>query len=171
MSNDDKTSRNESRPLIKFTLLSCSKETLEKIKFDTDSFNICADFGAWYCATPDKIYCIPDTYKYLTGLTINGITERIKAAGCGSFSWIFQDDKKENIGVIIKQVLHIPGLQIRLIFPQQVAKQTGHIGDGLHAEKYEAHLVLWGFKFTTIYNAHSRLRIYNSVNGISKFKA
>ena len=45
----------------------------------------------------------------------------------------FQDDKKENIENIIERALNIPGLPIRIIFPQQVAKQTGHIGYGLHA--------------------------------------
>ena len=118
-------------------------------KFWYQSFHICANFGAWYCATPDKIYCIPDTYKYLTGLTINGISERIKAAGCGSFSWIFQDDKKENIEIIIEQVFHIPGLPIRIIFPQQVGEQSVKIVDGLHDEKDEAHLIFGGLKFTT----------------------
>ena len=83
----------------------------------------------------------------------------------------FQGDKKENIEIIIERVLHTPGLPIRLIFPQQFEKQTGHIGDGLHAEKDEAHLVFGGFKFTTKYDSHSGLPIYNSVNGISKFKA
>ena len=37
-------------------------------------------------------------------------------------------------------------------------------------KKDEVHLVFGGFKFTTKYNAHSDLPIYNSVNSISKFK-
>ena len=104
-------------------------------------------------------------------MIINRIFEWIKVTGCGPVSWIFQDDKKENIEIIIEQVLHIPGLPIRLIFPQQVTKQTGHIYYELHTEKDEAHLVLGGFKFSTKYNSHSGLPIYNSVNGISKFEA
>ena len=93
-------------------------------------------------ATPDEIYFIPGTYKHLTGVTIDSISEGLKVAGCGSVSWIFQDDKKENIEMIIERVLHISGLPIRLIFQQQVAKQTGYTDDGLHAVKYEAHLFL-----------------------------
>ena len=58
-----------------------------------------------------------------------------------------------------------------LILLQQVAKQTWHIDDGLHAEKDAAHLIFVGFKFTTKYNANSGLPIYSSVNGVSKFKA
>ena len=58
-----------------------------------------------------------------------------------------------------------------LICPQTVAKQTGHIGDGLYAEKDENHLIFGGLEFTTKYNANSGLPIYNSVNGISKFKS
>ena len=69
----------------------------------------------------------------MTNVTINGIAEGLKVTGCGSLSCIFQYVKKENIEIIIEQVLHIPVLPILLIFPQQVAKQTGHIGDGLHA--------------------------------------
>ena len=60
-SNDETTSRNKWRLLIKFTTLSCSKKTLGKKKFDTDSFDICADFGASSCATPGKIDIIPGT--------------------------------------------------------------------------------------------------------------
>ena len=69
----------------------------------------------------------------MTGVKINGIAEGIKVAGYGSVSWIFQDDKKENIELIIEQVLHILGLPIRLIWSQQVTKQTGPIVDGLYA--------------------------------------
>ena len=85
----------------------------------------------------------------MTGVTINDISEGIKVVGCGSVSWIFQDDKKESIEIVIEQVLHVPGLPIRIILPQQVAKQTGHIGDGLHKEGDASHLIFLGFKFTT----------------------
>ena len=50
-------------------------------KFDTNSFEICANSGASSCATPDKIDFIPGTYNYLTGLKINGIAEGLKVAG------------------------------------------------------------------------------------------
>ena len=134
------------------------------------SFDICANSGALYCATPDEIDFIPGTYKHLTGVKINSIAEGIKVAGYKYFSWIFQYYKRENIKLIIEQVLHIPGSPIWLIFPQQISKQTEHIGDGLHAEKYEAHLIFGGLKFTTKYKANRGLPIYNYVNGISKFK-
>ena len=147
------------------------KKHWRKIVFDTNSFNICADSGASYCATPDEIDFIPDTYKHFTGITINRIAEGLKVVGCGFVLWIFQDDKRKSIELIIERVLHIPGLPIWIIIPQQVSKQTGHIGDGLHAEKDEAHLILVGFKFTEKYNANSGLTIYTSVNFISKFKA
>ena len=41
------------------------------------------------------------SYKHLTGVKINGIAEGLKVAGCGSVSWIFQDDKKDNIELVI----------------------------------------------------------------------
>ena len=66
---------------------------------------------------------------------------------------------------------NIPGFPIRIIFPQQVEKKIGHIGDGLHAEKDESHLTFEGFKFITKYNSHSGLPVCNYVNGISTFKA
>ena len=94
------------------------KEHWRKIKFDTNSLEISADSGDSSSATSDEIYFIPGTNKNLTGVTNNGISEGLKVAGCGLFSWIFQDDKKENIELIIEQVLHIPGLPIRLIWPQ-----------------------------------------------------
>ena len=50
-------------------------------RFDTNSFDICADSSASSCATPDKIDFIPGTYKNLTGVIINGISEGIKVAG------------------------------------------------------------------------------------------
>ena len=110
-------------------------------KFDTNSFEICANSVASYCATTNEIDFITGTYKHFSGVTINGIAEGLKVAGCGSVSYIFQDDKKENIEINIEQVLHIPGLPIRLIFPQQVAKQIRHNGHVLNAEMDEAHLV------------------------------
>ena len=88
--------------------------------FDTKYFQICANSCASSFATRDKIYFIPGTYNYLNGVTINGIAGGIKVAGYVSVSWILQYDKKENIEIIIEQVLHIPGLTIWLIFPQQV---------------------------------------------------
>ena len=52
-----------------------------KTKFDTDSFEICANSGASSCATPDEIDFVPGTYKNFTRVTINGIAEEIKVAG------------------------------------------------------------------------------------------
>ena len=142
-----------------------------KTNFDTNSFKICADSSASSCATPDEIDYIPGTYKYLTNVKINGIYEGLKVAGCRLVNWIFQDDKEDNIELIIEGVIHIPGLRIRLIFIKQVEKQTGQIGDVLHAGKDEARLIFGAFKFTAKYNANSGLSIYYSVNGISRFKA
>ena len=105
------------------------------------------------------------------GAKINIIAKGLKVSGCGSLSQIFQDDKKENIEIIVERVLHIPGYPIWIIFPQQVAKQTEHIGDFLHVERDEAHLIFGGLKFTTKYNANSGRPIYNSVNIFSTFKA
>ena len=86
------------------------KKNWRKTNFDTNSFGICADSGASYCATPDEIDLIPGNYKHLTGVTINSIAGGLKVVGCGSVSWIFQDDKKDNIEIIIELVLHIPEL-------------------------------------------------------------
>ena len=82
----------------------------------------------------------------------------------------FQDDKKDNIELIIEKILHIQGLTFRLISLQQVSTQIGQISYGLHTEKDEAHVIFGGFQFTTKYNASSGLPIYNSSNGISKIK-
>ena len=70
-------------------------------KFDTDSIEIYDDSGALSCARPDEIDFISGTYKNLTRVTINAIIEGLKLAGCRSVSWIFQDDKKENIKIMI----------------------------------------------------------------------
>ena len=86
-----------------------------KTKSDNDSLEICADSGASSCETPDEIDFIPGTYKILTIVTINGISEGLKFSGCRSVSWTFQDDKKENIEIIIELVLYIPSLPIRFI--------------------------------------------------------
>ena len=54
-------------PKINWDLLSkvccylAPKKNWRKQKFDTDSFNICAYYGASYCATPDNIDLIPVT--------------------------------------------------------------------------------------------------------------
>ena len=83
--------------------------------FDTGSFDICPNYGASSCATPDEIVFIPGNYKCFTGVTINGIAEVVKAVGHTYFFWIFQDDKRESIELIIEQVLRIIGLTIRII--------------------------------------------------------
>ena len=80
--------------------LAPKKHQREK-RFDTDSFEISANSGASSCATADEIYSKLGTYKHLTGVKINGIAEGIKVAGYGSVSWIFQDDKKEYIELIV----------------------------------------------------------------------
>ena len=66
------------------------KKNRRKTKFESDSFKICANSGASYCATPDEIYFIPGTYKHLTGVKISGISKGIKVAGCRPGSWIFK---------------------------------------------------------------------------------
>ena len=142
------------------------KKHWRKIVFDTGSFDICANYGASSCATPDEIDFIPGNYKFFTGVTINGIAEVVKAVGHTYCFWIFQDDKRESIELIIEQVLRIIGLTIRIIWPQLVAEQTGHIGDWFNADKDEDNLIIGGFKLTTKYNANSGLTIYTSVNGI-----
>ena len=55
--------------------------------------------------------------KNLNSVTINGIDEELKVADCRPVSWIFKDDKNDNIEIIIEQVLHITGLPIWTIFP------------------------------------------------------
>ena len=79
----------------------------------------------------------------MTEITTNGIAAGLKVAVRVSDIWIFQDDKKDNIEIIIEKVLHIPGLTIRLICPQQVKNQKGYIGYDLHVEKDEGELIFW----------------------------
>ena len=57
------------------------KTNQRKTKFETDSFDICANFGASYCAKPDEIDLITGTYKNLTVVSINVISEGLKFAG------------------------------------------------------------------------------------------
>ena len=151
-------------PVINRDLLSnlccylAPKKHRRKTKFDTESIDTCAQYGALSYATPDETVFIPGTYKHLTGVTINRVAEGLKVSGYGSVGQIFQDNKKENIELIIEKCLYIPGLPIWIICPQQVAKQTGNFGDELHAEKDEVHLFFWELKFTTKFNAHSGLQ-------------
>ena len=98
------------------------KKHRREIVFDTDSFDICPNSRTSSCATPDEIDFIPGTYKNLTGITINGISEGIKVAGCRYVHWIFKDNKKENIELNIERILHIPGFPIRLISPPTGSK-------------------------------------------------
>ena len=78
------------------------KKHWKRNKIDTDSFDISADSGSSSCATPDDIDFIPGSYKHLTGVSINNIDEGLNVEGCGSVSLIFEDDKKENIEIIIE---------------------------------------------------------------------
>ena len=83
----------------------------------------------------------------------------------------FQDDKKKILKLLLNKFYIFLAYQFGSFSHNKLQKKTGHIGDGLHAEKDEAHPFFGGFKFTTEYNFHSGIPIYNSVNGISKFKA
>ena len=115
---------------------------------DIKSFEICVNSGASFCATPDETDFITSTNENLIGVPVIRISGGLKVVSCWSVSWIFQYDKKEHIELIIELFLHITGLPIRIICQQQVEKQTGHIGDGLHAENYEYYLIFGGFRFT-----------------------
>ena len=69
--------------------------------FDTHHFNNCANSGASSCATTDKIDFITGIYKHMTAVTINRVDVGLKVKGCRSVCWILQDDKRENIEIII----------------------------------------------------------------------
>ena len=72
-------------------------------KLDTDSFEICADYGASSCAAPNEIDFIPGTYKFLTGVTINVIAEGIKVTGCGSVSWILMITRRRILNLLLNK--------------------------------------------------------------------
>ena len=82
LENTNKATRSMTKqhPKINWYLLSnlrcfLAPKNHRRFFFDTYFFNICANYGASSCATPDEIDIIPDTYKHLTRIAINGITE------------------------------------------------------------------------------------------------
>ena len=79
--------------------------------------------------------------------------------GKGTVSYNIIDDNETPTTIIINNVYHVPKMDIRLISPQQLAKQSRDPNAGLLVSKHICRL-LWDFHTKTLkYNEHSNLPI------------
>ena len=66
----------------------------------------------------------------LKGFSINGISSGLQVLGYGTIHWVLHDDTNVPIDVEIDRALLIQNLPMRLLLPQQLARQTNGLRDG-----------------------------------------
>ena len=136
---------------------------------DSDSFDIRLDTGASSTCTISQADFIPGTYHKLHGYSISGISSGLTVLGYGTIRWVLYNDSQVPIDIEIDRVLLIRDLPMRLLSPQQLAKQTAGLRDGFYVHSSTAKLVFGGFTKTVSYNLCNNLPIISSFPGIVKF--
>jgi hypothetical protein len=71
-----------------------------------------------------------------------------------------RDDK--TIDIIIRDALYVPYAPMCLLYPLQLALQTGREGDGFNALAEHDVLTVGGFKSIVQYDRHKNLPIYRT---------
>ena len=141
------------------------------LHLDSDSFDICIDTGASSTCTMSMDDFVPGTYRKLTGYSINGISSGLSVLGYGTVRWVLYDDSHVPIDVEIDRVLLIRDLPMRLLSPQQLARQTNGLRDGFYVHGSTAQLIFGGFTKTISYNLRNNLPVMSSYPGITKFSS
>ena len=86
--------------------------------FNTDSKLGIIDCGASSAATTDRSNFIEGMYKYLSGVTISGITSGIESSRYGSILLSLKVNDGKSFGIQIDKILHLKELPMMLISPQ-----------------------------------------------------
>jgi len=85
-------------------------------------FKIVVDSGASFCYTFDRRDFIEGTYRDIDNLLVRGIAKELNAIGKGRVRWYVLNDKGEKVAIEMEAYL-LPSLPIRLLSPQQLARQ------------------------------------------------
>jgi hypothetical protein len=122
----------------------CTKETSHAI----------IDSGASCCVTP----YIEDFFHQPTPIrntTLKGISGGITVLGRGTLQLKIHQENKDNIILVIDNVIYAPDCPIRLISPQQLHRQSkakGHENSCFTKEETTSTLYHGGDTFTCAYN-------------------
>ena len=141
------------------------------VYLDSDSFDVCVDSGASSTCTMNRQDFIPGTFQSLSGYTINGISAGLEVLGYGTVRWVIHDDDNIPIDVEIERSLLIKDLPMRLLSPQQLARQSGGLCDGFRIGSKQSTLAFGGYIRTIPYHAGNKLPIFSSFPGCSNFTA
>ena len=113
---------------------------------------------------------LPGTYQQLQGFSINGISSGLQVLGYSTVRWVLHDDSDVPIDVEIDRVLLIQDLPMRLLSPQQLARQTNGLRDGFFVRGDMATLVFGGYSKKIYYNLQNNLPIFSSFPGVGEIQ-
>jgi hypothetical protein len=143
----------QNKKLLKIAILiatnTCTKETTHAI----------IDSGASCCVTP----YIEDFINQPTPIqntTLKGIAGGLTALGRGTAQLKIHQENKENIILVIYNVIYAPDCPIRLISPQQLHRQSkfkGHDNSCFTMEETTATLYHGGDTFTCAYHPKTKI--------------
>jgi hypothetical protein len=162
--NDDLPSQHRSKlqnnELLKIAILiatsKCTKETSHTI----------IDSGASCCVTP-YIEAFINQPTPIQNTTLKGITGGITAIGRGTLQIKIHQENKENIVLVIDNVIYAPYCPIRLIIPQQFHRQSkakGHDNSCFTTEEKTATLHHRGDTFTCAYHPKTKIPTLRCIN-------
>jgi hypothetical protein len=152
-----------SRMLALLYLLSTPKHD-SVYNFGTDTERICIDTGTSACISTHRDNFV--TFSPINNLKVNGIGSGLPVEGSGLLKWPIQDDNNNEVDLYVKDALYVPKALMGLLYPQQIAQQTGKSSDGFHAFGDRGILTFDGYQRTVQYDPRSRLPLSNTVDNI-----
>jgi hypothetical protein len=149
----------QNNELLKIAILiatnECTKETSHTI----------IDSGASCCVTPyiEEFLHQP---RPIQNTTLNGIAGGLSALGRGTIQLKIHQDNKENIILIIYNVIYAPHCPIRLISPHQLHRQSkarGHKNSCFTTEETTATLYHGGYTYTCTYHSKTKITTFSCI--------
>jgi len=111
------------------TLLLChflalkGSDNIASTSFTSDNFPVVIDSGCTIAATGDINDFKPSSYTATQNVTLRGISAGLSVAGIGYLNWAFHDHKNEPV-MLCLHAIHVPGLHVQLLPPQQIVSTT-----------------------------------------------
>ena len=144
-----------------------NQQTTQNITFDSDANPLILDTGASCGFTHSKKDFI--TYKSLKG-QIKGLGT-LKIKGMGTVSYRLQNSDDQTTDLIIAQVFYVPSFPMRLLSPQQIAKQSRDPNAGLLVRHDKCTLTWYYHSKIVPYHDTSQLHILYTCPGFNNAHA